>query len=52
MIRNTLINLNLNEHIQGLGYSPFAVNLDRCMESDDTLNNLSNRRCVPNKTEE
>ena len=52
MTRNTLINLNLNEYIQGLGYCPFAVNLDRCMESDDTLNNLSNRRCVPNKTEE
>ena len=31
---------------------PFAVNLDRCVGSYNILNNLSNRVCVPNKTED
>ena len=31
----------------------FAVNLDRCVyESCNTLNDLSNKVCVPNKTED
>ena len=30
---------------------PFAVNLDRRMGSCNILNDLSNRVCVPNKTE-
>ena len=33
-------------------YYPFAVNLDRCVGSYNILNNLSNRVCVPNKTED
>ena len=27
------------------------VNLDRCVQSCNTLNDLSNKVCVPNKTE-
>ena len=52
MTQYTLINLDPNEHIEGLCYYTFAVNLDRCMGSCDTLNNLSNKVCVPNKTED
>ena len=44
MIQPTLINLHPNEYTQGLHYYPFAVN--------NTLNDLSNRVCVPNKTED
>ena len=52
MIQPTLFNLHPNEYSQGLRYSPSAVNLDRCMESCNNLNDLSNRLCVPNKTED
>ena len=47
----TLINLHPNECTQGLRYYPFAVKLDRCTRSFNTLNDLSNRVCVPNETE-
>ena len=46
----SLINLHPNEYIQGLFYYPFAVNLDRCLGSSNTLNDLSNEVCVQNKT--
>ena len=39
-----------NEHIQVLLYYEFAVNLDRCVESYNTINVLSNTVCVQNKT--
>ena len=51
MTQTTLINLHLNEHTQGLRYYAFAVNLDRCTGSCNTLNDLSNKVCVSNKTE-
>ena len=50
-IQPTLINLHLNKWSQELRYYPFAVKLDKCVGSYDTLNDLSNRVCVPNKTE-
>ena len=50
MPQSNLINLNRNEYTQGLRYYPFAVNLDRCVPSCNTLNDLSNEVCVPNKT--
>ena len=50
--QRTLVNLHPNECIQGLHYYPFAVNWDRCVRSCDTLNDLSNELCVPNKTED
>ena len=31
---------------------PFAVKLDRCVVSCNTLNDLSNKVCVPNKKED
>ena len=48
----TLINLHHNEYIQELHYYPFAVNLDRCVGSCNTLNDFSNKVCIPNKAED
>ena len=48
----TLINLNPNEYSQELRYYPFAVSLDRCVRSCITLNDLPNKVCRPNKTED
>ena len=50
MIQPTLFNLHRNEYSQDLQYYPFAVKLDRCVRSCNTLNNLSNKVFVPNKT--
>ena len=52
MIQPTLINLHPNEYSQEFHYYPFAVKLDRCIGSFDTLNDLSNKACIPNKTED
>ena len=38
----TLINLHPNEYSKELHYYPFAVKLDRCVGSCNTLNDLSN----------
>ena len=51
IINLLLINLHLNEYCQEFHYCPFAVNLDRCVGSCNTLNDLSNKLCVPSKTE-
>ena len=50
IIQSTLINLHPNEYSQGLHYYLFAVNLDRYVGSCNTLFDLSNKVCVPNKT--
>ena len=52
MTQPTLNSLHPNKYIQGLCYYPFAVNLDRCMGGCNTLNNLSNKVCIPNKAED
>ena len=51
MIQPTLIKLHPNEYNPESCYYPFAVKLERCDGSCNTLNNLSNKECVPNKTE-
>ena len=51
MIQPTLINLYSNEHTQGLRYYLFVVKLDKCIRSFNTLGDLSNEICAPNKTE-
>ena len=51
MTQPTLINLHPNEYTQGLCYYPFAINLDRSIGNCNTLNGLSNKVCIPNKTE-
>ena len=50
-IQPTLINLHPNEYNEELHYYPFAVKLDRCIGSCNTLNHLSNKACLSNKTE-
>ena len=52
MIQPTLINLHPNEYIQEFHYYPFPVKLDRCVGSCNTLNNVSNKLCIPNKTKD
>ena len=52
LIQPTLINLHPNEYTQGLRYYPVAVNVDRCVGSCKICWNLSNKLCVPNKTED
>ena len=51
-IQPTFINLHPNEYIQEFHYYPSAVKLDKCVGSYNTLNDLSNKVCVPNKTED
>ena len=46
-----LVNLHPNEYSQEFHYYPFAVKLDRCSGSCNTLNDLPNKLCIPNKTE-
>ena len=50
LIQPTLINLHPNEYSQEFHFYPFAIKLDRCIRSCNTLNDLSNKVCVPNKT--
>ena len=52
MIQPTFNNLHPNEYIERLCYYLFAVNLDRCMGNCNTLNDLSYKVCVLNKTED
>ena len=51
-IQPTLINLRPNQYIQEFNYYQFAVKLDKCVENCNTINDLSNKVCVPNKTED
>ena len=51
-IQPTLINLHPNEYSQEFNYYSFAVKLDRCVGSCNTINDLSNKVCIPNKTED
>ena len=52
MIQPTLINLHPNEYRQEFHYYQFAVKLDRCVGSCNTLNGLSHKACVPNRPED
>ena len=40
------------EYGQDLDYYPFMVKLDWCVGCCNTINDLSNEVCVPNKTED
>ena len=51
MTQPTLINLHPNEYTQGLRYYPFEVNLGKCFGNCNTFDDLSNRVCVSNETE-
>ena len=52
MIQSTLIHLYPNEYSQEFHYYPLAVKLDKCVGSCNTLIVLSNKFCIPNKTED
>ena len=52
MSQPSLINLYPNEYSQEFHYYLFAVKLDRCVGSCNTINDLSNKVFVPNKTED
>ena len=49
MKQPTLINLYPNEYTQGLLCYPFAINLNRCLRSCNTLNDFSTRVCISTK---
>ena len=51
MTQPTFVNLHSNKYSQEFHHYPFLVKLDRCVGSYNTLNDLSNKACVPNKTE-
>ena len=50
--QSNLNNLHPNEYGQELHYYSFAVKLGRCVGSCNTLNDSSNKVCVPNKIED
>ena len=50
MTQPALINLHPNEYSRELHYYTVAVKLDRCVESCNILNDLSNKVYVSNKT--
>ena len=47
-----IINLHRNEYSQKFHFYPFTVKWGKCVGSCNTLNDLSNKVCVPNKTED
>ena len=49
---HTLINSHPNEYSHELHYYPFKVKLDRYVGSCNTLHDLCNKVCVPNKAED
>ena len=51
MIQPTIFKFRSNKYSQQFHYYPFLVKLDRCAGSFNNINDLSNKVCVPNKTE-
>ena len=51
-IKPSLINLHPNEYNQEFYFYPFTVQLDKCVGSCNTFNDLSNKVCVSNKTKD
>ena len=50
-IQPTLINLHPNEYSLEFHYYPFSAKFDRCLgSSNTTLNDLSNKVCISNRT--
>ena len=52
MNQSSVINLDPNECNKKLCYYPFAVKWNRCTGSCNTLLDMSNNVCVPDKTED
>ena len=51
-IKPTFINLHPNKYSQELHYYPFMIKLGKCVGCCNTLNHLSNKVRVSNKTED
>ena len=51
-IQPTLINFHTNECNQEFHHYPFGIKLDICVGSCNTLHDLPNKVCAPNKTED
>ena len=51
-IQPTINNWHPNEYSHKFHYYEFSVKLDRCFWSCNTLNDLSNKVCIPNKKED
>ena len=51
MIQPTFNNLHPKEYSQELHYQPIAYKLGRCVGGCNSLNDLFNKLCAPNKTE-
>ena len=51
-IQPTHINLNPNEYSQEFHFYPFLVKLDRCVGRCNTMNDLSNKVCIPKEAED
>ena len=49
MTQPNLVNLHFNEYSQELHFYPFSVNLDRYGRSCNTLDDVSNKVCVPKR---
>ena len=52
MTQSDLIKFHPNEYSQEFHYYPFAMKLDRRVGSCNTLNDLFNKVCIANKTED
>ena len=52
MIQPHLINLHPNEYSQEFYYYPFTVKRHKCVGNCNTLNDLSNKVCIPNKMDD
>ena len=52
MTQSVLIKFHPNEYSQEFHYYPFAMKLDRRVGSCNTLNDLFNKVCIANKTED
>ena len=51
-IHHTFLNLHPHEYRQEFHYYAFTVKLDKCVGSCNTVNDLSNKVCVPDKMED
>ena len=51
-MRDSIYSYDPNEYSQVFHYSLFLVKLDRCVRGYNTLNDLCNKVCIPNKTED
>ena len=52
LLSNIVNGSNLTKYVFEFHDYPFAVKLDRCVGTCNTLNDLSNKICVLNKTED